>query len=169
MRRFTEKEQYRYFKVTIKEAEKALKEGNYPIGALIVDEKGKIVTKNHNRNSSLNDVTAHAEMLCLRDMGNLKLSRETGKSYCLYTSLEPCGGCGFFIARTNIKMIYAVTFDPHPRAATGTLMKLKKCNEVFKELDLKVGKFEDLALRSRHLMQDYLISKGKTETAMVYK
>lgn len=48
--------------MALEEAEKALKENTYPIGAVIVDENYNIITKGLNRVNPQQDATAHAEI-----------------------------------------------------------------------------------------------------------
>ena len=74
------------------EAEAALAEGEVPIGAVAV-RGGRAIARGHNRRNGLQDITAHAEMMCLRD-----LSRQEGLSFDLsevtiYSTLEPCAMC----------------------------------------------------------------------------
>ena len=74
------------------EAQKAFDEGEVPIGAVAVRD-GIIVARGHNRRIRLQDVTAHAEMMCLRDLGaqlglDFDLSGVT-----IYSTLEPCAMC----------------------------------------------------------------------------
>ncbi len=157
-----------FLEETIKEAEIALKEGNYPIGSVVVDPKGKIVAKCHNENLTKNDISAHAEILCLRNLGIKKTSKDIKEDYFLFSSLEPCGGCGFFIARTNIKIIYMAAVDPYKPGIT-ELKKTEKFATNFKSLELIVCNFPDLALKSKHLMRDYFISKGRIEDSKVYE
>ncbi len=73
------------------EAQKALDEGEVPIGAVAVKE-GKVVARGHNQRRALNDITAHAEMQCLRELdpdnNGLYLEGVT-----IYSTLEPCAMC----------------------------------------------------------------------------
>ena len=169
MRNGFSKDKLRYFiEETIKEAEIAINKGNYPIGSLIVDEKGNIVAKCQNENATRNDITAHAEVLCLRELGTKRLAKENGKSYYLFSSLEPCGGCGFFITRTNIKTVYIASLDPY-RSGMSVLKKSQDFSDIFKGTDVVVCDFPDLATKSKLLMRDYLIKRGKPEAAKIYE
>lgn len=153
---------------TIKDAEIAFTRGNYPVGALIVNSKGHIVVRCQNESYSSNDITAHAEIQCLRKSGIDKLIYDTDNEYYLFTSLEPCCGCGFFIARTNIKTIYMATIDTY-RSGTSVIMKSKRYVDIFKHLKLINCAYPHLTTRSRQLMRDYYIKKGKPETAKKYQ
>ena len=75
----------------LKEAIKAFRSNEVPIGAVLVSE-GKIISRGHNQVEMLEDATAHAEMLCLTggsaSIGNWRLEDTT-----LYTTVEPCSMC----------------------------------------------------------------------------
>ena len=80
-----------YMKMALEEAEKAHREGEIPIGAVLV--KGNLViARDHNRCIALNDPTAHAEVLVLRKggevLGNYRLNHTV-----LYVTAEPCPMC----------------------------------------------------------------------------
>ena len=60
----------RYMRIALKEASRAEESGEVPVGAVLV--KGdRVLAKGHNRCITLNDPTAHAEVLVLRKAGRL--------------------------------------------------------------------------------------------------
>ena len=73
------------------EAEKALAEGEVPVGAALY-RGDTLLWADHNRRESTKDPTAHAEMLCLRH-GAEKLGDWRLKDCTLYVTLEPCPMC----------------------------------------------------------------------------
>jgi Cytosine/adenosine deaminases len=92
-----------------KEAALALNEDEVPVGAVIVYEN-KIIARSHNLKESLKDVTAHAEILAIRQAEKvLDNFRLTGCS--LYVTLEPCPLCVSAIMGSRIKNLYIGTFD----------------------------------------------------------
>lgn len=93
------------------EAEIAFSEGNYPIGSLIANSSGSVLSKKRNQLETENDITAHPEMLNLKEVGARTIKHEKG--FVLFSSLEPCFGCSFFIDRSNIVQIYTALKDPH--------------------------------------------------------
>lgn len=106
-------DQTRHFlEAALDEAKKALYEGNYPIGSIIVNDIGEIETSDRNQSFTSEDVSAHAEILNIRKLGN-KVNKDTKGDYYLFSSLEPCFGCSFFLARTNISHIVSALKDPH--------------------------------------------------------
>jgi tRNA(adenine34) deaminase len=78
-------------KAALKEAEKAFEAGEVPVGAVLVLD-GKIIARSHNQVESLQDATAHAEMLVLT-MGSSYLSNWRLLKTTLYCTLEPCVMC----------------------------------------------------------------------------
>lgn len=75
----------------LKEAYKAFKTDEVPVGAVLV-QQGKVIARGYNQVEILQDGTAHAEMLCLTAgsvaLGNWRLLDTT-----LYCTLEPCAMC----------------------------------------------------------------------------
>lgn len=73
------------------EAEKALEEGEVPVGAVVVSGN-QIIARAHNQTERLNDATAHAEMLALTAASNFLGSKYLSDCI-LYVTLEPCVMC----------------------------------------------------------------------------
>lgn len=70
-------------------ARQSLAEGGIPIGAVLVDREGQIVSRGYNRRVQDGDPTAHAEMMCLRNAGR----RTDWRECTLVTTLSPCIMC----------------------------------------------------------------------------
>jgi len=85
-------------------ANKALKHGDVPVGALLV-KSGKIIAKGYNKVEKTKDLTAHAEVVAIKRA--IKQLKTTNLSTCeLYVSLEPCLMCKEVIARAKIPKVY---------------------------------------------------------------
>ena len=91
--------------LAIGQARAAASEGEVPVGA-IVSVAGKVVAAGHNRPISLNDPTAHAEVLTIRAAARaLGAYRMTDAA--LYVTLEPCVMCvGAIVAARIVKVVY---------------------------------------------------------------
>ena len=88
----------------ITEARAAATRGEVPIGAVLVHD-GRIVARAGNRTRELNDPTAHAEMLVIREAAALLgAERLTGAD--LYVTLEPCAMCAAAISFARIRRLY---------------------------------------------------------------
>ncbi len=94
----------------LEEARKAAERGEVPIGAVVVFD-GRIVASAGNRTRELNDVTAHAEIVAIREAAAvLKDERLTGAD--LYVTLEPCTMCAAAISFARIRRLYYGADDP---------------------------------------------------------
>ncbi len=85
------------------EAKKAFEEDEVPVGAVAVFQ-GKIIARAYNQVEVLQDASAHAELLCLRQaasfLKNWRLSEVT-----LYTTLEPCALCAGALLSFRVKRL----------------------------------------------------------------
>lgn len=80
-----------------------------PVGAVIV-KNGEILAACHNEKEKLNDATAHAEILAIREASKkLKSWRLEGCE--LYVTLEPCPMCAWAIMQARIKTVYFGSYD----------------------------------------------------------
>ena len=93
------------------EAEAAASAGDVPVGAVLVDADGAIITAAGNRVERDRDPTAHAEMLVLRT-GAALLGTKRLAGCDLYVTLEPCPMCTAAIALGHIRRLYFGAFDP---------------------------------------------------------
>jgi guanine deaminase len=103
-----------------------------PFGAVVV-KNGNVIGKGGNQVSSLNDPTAHAEIMAIRDacrnINSFDLSGAT-----LYTTCEPCPMCLSAIYWANIEMVYYCS-TRHDAASIGF-----KDNHIYEELNCEIEK-----------------------------
>ncbi len=98
-----------FMNLAILEALKAYDEGEVPIGAVLIDESGILVCAEHNRIEQLDDATAHAEMLLLRE-GAKKIGRRRLSTCTIYVTVEPCPMCAGALVLCRLKrLVYGVT------------------------------------------------------------
>ena len=97
-------------RLAILEAMQAYKEGEVPIGAVLAEnESGILVCKNHNRIEQMQDSTAHAEILVLREAFK-KLKRRRLANCTLYVTVEPCAMCAGALVLSRVdRLVYGVT------------------------------------------------------------
>lgn len=102
----------RWMEVAMEEARQAAREGEVPVGAVIVHE-GELLARDHNRSIQRSDPAAHAEILVLRRAGKLLSNyRLTGTD--LYVTLEPCAMCAGALVWARVgRLVYAA---PDPKA-----------------------------------------------------
>jgi len=93
-------------RLALKEAGRAFLEGEVPVGAVLVGKDSDIIAVAHNRRESLNDPTAHAEVIALRAgakaVENWRLSDAT-----LYVTKEPCIMCAGTMVNARLgRLVY---------------------------------------------------------------
>ena len=87
-----QEEQRRFLQAALQEALQAERQGEDPVGCVIVNAVGRIIAYGHNHINQLNDPTAHAEMLAIR-AAIPEMQGESARGWTLYTTLEPCPMC----------------------------------------------------------------------------
>ncbi len=92
-----------YMQRALEEAKQAYKEGEIPIGAIVVC-KGRIIARTHNLTEMLHDVTAHAEMQAITIAAN-ELGGKYLEDCTLYVTVEPCIMCAGALGWSQIKRI----------------------------------------------------------------
>jgi tRNA(adenine34) deaminase len=98
-------------------AQKAEREGEIPVGAVIVSD-GDMVGEGWNQNIALSDPSAHAEIVALRDAGqNLQNHRLPG--CVLYVTLEPCVMCVGAMIHARLERVVFGATDPKTGALGG--------------------------------------------------
>ncbi len=80
-----------YMREALREAQKALEQGEVPIGAVVV-ANGRIIGRGHNLTERLNDVTAHAEMQAFTAAASY-IGGKYLRDCTLYVTIEPCVMC----------------------------------------------------------------------------
>ena len=98
------------------EAKKGLEKGEVPVGAIVAGSDGKIIARAHNQPIILNDPTAHAEILAIRQAGvwynNYRLPHTT-----LVVTIEPCVMCMGAALHARISRLVFGAFDKKAGAA----------------------------------------------------
>ena len=101
-------------------ARAAESQGEVPVGAVIVSADGELIAEAANGPIALNDPTAHAEVLALRQAGNsLRNYRLLGCT--LYVTLEPCAMCAAAMVHARIARLVYGADDPKTGACGSTL------------------------------------------------
>lgn len=116
-----EKDKEYYMKQALKEAEKAYKKLEVPVGAIIV-KNGKIIARAHNQKETKTDTTKHAEILAIQKASK-KLKAWRLLDCEMYITLEPCSMCAGAIINSRIKKIYIGALDEKTGAA-GSILNL---------------------------------------------
>ena len=99
-----------YMKEALEAAELAFRYGEVPVGAVIITNERQVLAKTYNKVRELNDPTAHAEILAIRQAGNI-LGTDKLVGCSIYVTLEPCSMCASAIALARISKLYFGAFD----------------------------------------------------------
>ena len=98
-----------FMQKALEQAMLAESQGEVPVGAVIV-KNNKIIAACHNMRETLQDPTAHAEILAIREASKLLGSRRlSGAS--LYVTLEPCPMCAGAILMAHLEACYFAAYD----------------------------------------------------------
>ena len=130
----------RMMRLALLEAEGCLDSGDVPVGAVIARD-GEMQTAAGNARERLQDPTAHAEVLALRDASSLSDSwRLDGCT--LYVTLEPCAMCAGAMVLSRIDRVVFGARDPKAGfgGSVGNLLQDERLNH---RVDVTVGLLED--------------------------
>lgn len=119
-----------YMKIALKEAKKALKKNEVPVGAVIV-KNNKIISKAHNQKEKSKNVIKHAEIIAIskacKKMKNWRL-----EDCQIYVTMEPCMMCSGAIYQSRIKkIIYGVKNEKY--GFTSNLKNVKIISQICEE------------------------------------
>ena len=128
--------------------------GEVPIGALIVDEKGHVLSKSENRIERESSSLAHAELLCISEA--IKIKGTSRLINCdLWVTLEPCIMCSGAIINARLRRVYFGAYDTKIGAleSNSYVLGLKNTNhklEIYGGIESKL---------SEKLLNDFFTSK----------
>ncbi|HNW58847.1 MAG TPA: tRNA adenosine(34) deaminase TadA [bacterium] len=108
-----------WMRLALDEAQKALDKDEVPVGAIVVHE-GRVIGRGYNLIESLQDPTAHAEMLAVTAAANALASWRLDQSI-LYVTLEPCMMCTGAVLLSRIPLIVYGAADPRYGACGSAL------------------------------------------------
>ena len=128
--------------------------GDVPVGALVVDDSGKIIGQGANLREQENDPTAHAEIVAIRNaakkLGNYRLDELT-----MVVTLEPCGMCAGAIAQSRIKRLVFGSFD-EKYGAVGSVWDLLRDSRAIYKPEVLSGVLEN---ECAQLLSDFFTTK----------
>ncbi len=103
-------EDERYMRAALREAEKAAKIGEVPIGCVIVSQ-GRIVGRGYNRRNTRKTTLAHAEMIAI-DQASRRLGDWRLEGCTMYVTLEPCQMCSGALVQSRIDRCVVGAMNP---------------------------------------------------------
>jgi tRNA(adenine34) deaminase len=132
-------EDIRWMKEALKEAKLAFSKKEVPVGAVVVHQN-QIIGRGHNQIESLNDATAHAEVLAITAASSFLDSwRLSGAA--LYVTVEPCPMCAGAISLARMDRVVFGTLDPK-KGAAGSLYNLLQDERLNHKAEITAGILE---------------------------
>ena len=123
----------KYMKEAMRQAKKALKAGDVPIGCVIVYED-RIIARGYNKRNAKKTTLAHAELLAMakasKVIGDWRLEDCT-----MYVTLEPCQMCAGAIVQARIPKVVIGTMNPKAGCA-GSVLNLLQVEQFNHQVDV---------------------------------
>ena len=134
------KEDIKYMKAALKQAEKALAIGEVPIGAVIV-ENGRIIGRGYNRRNTDHTTLAHAEITAIRK-ANKKVGDWRLEGCTLYVTLEPCQMCAGALVQSRIDRV-VIGAPSYKSGCGGTLLNILQNTEFNHQVEVETGVLQE--------------------------
>ena len=129
-----------WIKKAIRLAEKAFFEGEVPIGAIVVKDN-KIIGQGYNQRETLNDPTAHAEIIAITAASNT-INDWRLNDCSIYVTKEPCPMCAGAIINSRLKHLIFGAYDDK-KGCCGSLYQLCGDKRLDSITSVKGGALED--------------------------
>lgn len=133
-------EQIKFMRAAMREAKKAEKLMEVPIGCVIVQD-GKIIARGYNRRKIDKNTLAHAELQAIR-----KASKRTGdwrlEDCTMYVTLEPCQMCAGAIVQARMKKVVIASMNPKAGCA-GSIMNLLQVPAFNHQVEVEYGVLQE--------------------------
>ena len=128
--------------------------GDVPVGALIVNEAGEVISSGKNEREKDNDPTAHAEIVAIRRAGE-KLGSWRLDELTLIVTLEPCVMCAGSILQSRIKRLVFGAFD-QKAGAVGSSLDVIRDVRALSKVEVVSGVLEKECVK---LLTDFFATK----------
>ena len=138
-----------FMKEALKEAKKAYKKLEIPVGVVIVND-GKIIARGHNEKEEKQNAIKHAEIIAI-ERASKKIKNWRLNNCEMYVTLEPCPMCAGAILNSRIKKVYIGASD-EKTGACGSKLNLLQDFSFDTSVELKTGILEE---ECKKLLQDF--------------
>ena len=130
----------KYMKAAIREAKKAYKLDEVPIGCVIAQNE-KIIARGYNRRNTDKNTLAHAELSAIK-----KASKKTGdwrlEDCTMYVTLEPCQMCAGAIVQSRLGKVVIGSMNPKAGCA-GSVINLLQMKQFNHQVEMETGILEE--------------------------
>lgn len=130
----------KFMKEAIRQAKKAYKIGEVPIGCVIVHD-GKIIGRGYNRRTIDKNTLAHAELMAIRKASK-KMDDWRLEECTMYVTLEPCQMCSGAIVQSRMTRVVIGCMNPKAGCA-GSILNLLQMEEFNHQVVLETGVLEE--------------------------
>lgn len=126
----------KYMREAVKEAKKALRKGEVPIGCVIVSD-GEIIARGYNRRMTEKSALAHAEMAAIKKACKVVDDWRLDDME-MYVTLEPCQMCSGAIIQARIKKLFIGAMNPKAGCA-GSLINIFETPGFNHKVEIETG------------------------------
>ena len=126
----------KFMKLAIELAHKAEQQNEIPVGAVVV-ANGEVIGEGFNQSIMLNDPSAHAEMIAIRQAGE-KLNNYRLLDCTLYVTLEPCPMCAGLLVHSRVQRIVFGAVDLKTGSA-GSVFNLTHSDKLNHQIPVTSG------------------------------
>lgn len=138
-----------YMNEALKQAKKAKKINEVPIGCVIV-HNGKIIARGYNRRNTDKSTLAHAEIIAIRKAG--KTIGDWRLEDCvMYVTLEPCPMCAGAIVQARIPRVVMGTMNSKAGCA-GSVINILQLEKLNHQVEIEKGILQE---ECQKIMQDF--------------
>ena len=138
-----------YMNEALKQAKKAMKINEVPIGCVIV-HNGKIIARGYNRRNTDKSTLAHAEIIAIRKAG--KTIGDWRLEDCvMYVTLEPCPMCAGAIVQARIPRVVMGTMNSKAGCA-GSVINILQLEKLNHQVEIEKGILQE---ECQKIMQDF--------------
>ncbi len=134
--------------------------GEIPVGAVVV-YNNTIIAEGYNQSITLNDPSAHAEMIAIREAGK-QLNNYRLLDCTLYVTLEPCPMCAGLLVHSRIKRLVYASSD-FKTGAAGSAFNLVANSQLNHQIDVTSGVLAD---ECSHMLSAFFKRRRKEKKAL---
>jgi tRNA(adenine34) deaminase len=131
-------------------AKEAAEDNDVPVGAVVVNQNGKVIGRGKNEREKNNDPLAHAELIAIRDAAKNSNSWRFDDATLIVT-LEPCAMCAGAIAQSRFARVVFGAFD-EKAGAVGSVWDLIRDPRLPNKIEVISGLFAD---ESAEVLKDF--------------
>lgn len=145
-----------YMRIALDLAQQAAVTGDIPIGAVVVNSEGEVISQGFNSREAQSDPTAHAEINVLREAG-MRLNSWRLTDCTVYVTVEPCPMCAGAITMSRVaRLVFGAWNDEY--GAAGSRWDLVRDQRLNHQVEVIPGVLAD---ESGSLVRNFLRNKRK--------